>query len=255
MGNFFPRWVNWIPLKVVFCLSVVGMLLVPTVWYTATAKYTRVGYQPQQPIPFDHNIHAGQLGMDCRYCHSFVENSKHSNVPVAEQCWNCHKAIQTNKDKLVKLREAADKNYEGYTGERLKWVQIHETPDYAYFDHSVHVNRGVSCVECHGKVNEMKVVHQEKSLSMGFCLDCHRNPEKHLRPMSEITNLNWKAEDVDRHEFFKYLAEKTGKSASDFADEYKKKGEDKPLTRKDIGKELKAAWNVNPPESCTACHR
>lgn len=251
MGNFFPRWVNWIPLKVIFGLTVVGMLAVPAIWYTATQKYTRVGYQPQQPIPFDHSIHAGQLGMDCRYCHSFVENSKHSNVPVAEMCWNCHKTIRTNSDKLVKLREAVDTTYEGYTGERLKWVQIHETPDYAYFDHSVHVNRGVSCLECHGKVNEMKVVRQEESLSMGFCLDCHRNPEKHLRPLDEITNLDWTAEDVDRHEFFKYLAEKTGKTAKEFAGA----GKEGPLTREEIGAGLKQAWNVNPPENCTTCHR
>ncbi len=251
MGNFFPRWVNWVPLKAVFGLTVAGMLAVPAIWYTATQKYTRVGYQPEQPIPFDHSIHAGQLGMDCRYCHSFVENSKHSNVPVAEMCWNCHKTVRTNSDKLVKLREAVDTNYEGYTGERLKWVQIHETPDYAYFDHSVHVNRGVSCLECHGKVNEMKVVRQEESLSMGFCLDCHRNPEKHLRPLDEITNLDWTAEDVDRHEFFKYLAEKTGKTAKEFA------GADKEgaLTREEIGAGLKQAWNVNPPENCTTCHR
>jgi hypothetical protein len=255
MGNIFPRWLNWLPLKVIVALALVGTLVVCAVAYTFTPKYTRVGYMPVQPIPFDHSIHAGQLGMDCRYCHSFVEESPHSNIPTAQVCWNCHGAgkVKADSPKLEPLRASIDTNYEGYTGDALRWVQVHETPDYVYFNHSVHVNRGVSCVECHGKVNEMSVVYHDKSLSMGFCLDCHRAPEKALRPMDQITNLDFTVEDVDKEDFYQYLSENTGKDrealdalASDWKLDW---GQEL------MGKHLKEAWNVHPPQDCTTCHR
>jgi formate-dependent nitrite reductase cytochrome c552 subunit len=208
---------------------------------------------PQQPIPFDHSLHSGQLGMDCRYCHTHVENSLHSNIPAAQVCWNCHGTgkVKSDSPKLEPLRQAMDENYENYTGEPIKWVQIHKTPDYAYFNHSVHVNRGVSCVECHGRVDEMAVVYHAEPLSMSWCLDCHRNPAENLRPLDQITNLDWVAEDLDKDQFYAELAGKTGAKA----EELKAADEGKEWSRELIGAHLKEAWQIHPPQDCSACHR
>lgn len=256
MGNFFPRWTNLLPVNIVICLSALGTLVVAVMWYTWTPKYTRVGYKPQQPIPFDHSIHAGQLGMDCRYCHTHVEVSSHSNIPAAQVCWNCHGPgkVKPDSPQLAALRTAMDQNSEGYTGEPIRWVQVHETPDYAYFDHSVHVNRGVSCVECHGKVNEMQVVSHQKPLSMGFCLDCHRNVEGRLRPLDQITNLDWDPQDLAKLEpgdFYTMLAAATGKAAAKLQAE----DEGAELGPELFGRHLKEAWGIHPSQDCAACHR
>ena len=152
-----------------------------------TPKYTRVGYSPVQPVPFSHALHAGQLGIDCRYCHSNVESSGHANIPTAQTCMNCHSQVKANSPLLAVVRQSY------LTGDPVPWVWIHQTPDYVYFNHAIHVNRGVSCVECHGRVDQMDVVTHAKPLSMGFCLDCHRAPQDHLRPNSEVTNLAWTA--------------------------------------------------------------
>lgn len=252
MGNIFPSWTNWIAIKVLICLGAIGTLIVGLVWYCWTQSYTRVGYMPEQPIPFDHSLHAGQLGMDCRYCHSFVENSPHSNLPAAELCWNCHGPgkVKPDSPKLELLRQAMDTNSDNYTGEPIRWVQIHETPDYAYFNHSAHVNRGVSCVECHGRVDEMEVVHHDKSLSMGFCLDCHRNPEEHLRPLDKITDLDWEASEADVEAFFAKIAKEDNTTVDALKEKFK--GEWTPEL---LGKHLKQRWAVNPPQDCAACHR
>lgn len=255
MGNIFPRWTNWLPIKVLICLGAVGTVLVLWVSLTWTPKELRVGYAPDQPIHFDHSLHAGQLGMDCRYCHTFVEESPHSNIPAAQVCWNCHGPgkVASNSEKLEPLRRAMDKDYENYDGKPIEWVQIHKVPDYAYFNHSVHVNRGVSCVECHGRVDEMEVVHHAKSLSMGFCLDCHRSPEDHIRPVDEVTNLAWTADDLDPDEFYASIAEKSGTDV----DTLKKSDEEagREFGQEVVGYHLKNLWNVHPSQDCSACHR
>lgn len=252
MGNIFPRWTNLLAIKVLVCVGALGTCVIAVAWYSWTPKYTRVGYMPQQPIPFDHSLHAGQLGMDCRYCHTHVENSAHSNLPAAEVCWNCHGPgkVKSDSPKLEPLRQAMDENYENYTGKPIEWVQLHKVPDYAHFNHSAHVNRGVSCVECHGRVDEMPVVYHAKSLSMSFCLECHRNPEQALRPLDQITNLGWKPEDLEPDAFYAYLAGKTGASASDLksADAGKDWGQEL------IGIHLQKAWGVHAPQDCAACH-
>lgn len=219
MANFFPRWTNWLPLKLVICLGVVVMGLVAGIWYYFTPKYTRVGYQPTQPVPFSHVIHVEQLGMDCRYCHSYVEVAAHSNVPNTQTCISCHGEgkVQSDNPKLEAVRQS------WASGQPVNWVWIHRVPDYTYFNHAVHVNRGISCYSCHGDVSAMEVVYQHEPQSMSWCLDCHRNPENHLRPPSEVFNLKWKP---------------TG-------------GE----TQKEIGLKFKEEWNVNPPVTCGGCHR
>lgn len=246
MANFFPRWTNVLPLKIVVCLGALGAGVVMAFTYYATPKAQRVGYQPSQPIPYDHELHVGQLGMDCRYCHSFVESSGHANVPSASTCWNCHAHVAKGSPKLTGLRDAMGvdvdhKRLPGEAGEgqAIEWVKVHNSPDYVFFNHSAHLNRGISCQSCHGKVNEMKVVYQAEPHSMGWCLDCHRNPEKHLRPLEEVFNLDY---DV-----------KTYLEANEvYADAEKK---NRITTQKEFGTFLKNHWNVAPKESCTTCHR
>ncbi len=165
---------------------VVGTTVVGAVWYYCTPKYTRVGYQPIQPVFYSHAIHVGQLGMDCRYCHSAVEKSWYANLPASSTCMNCHNQVLKDDPRLALVRESAA------SGRPIEWVQIHRTPDYVYFNHSVHVTRGISCVECHGQINQMDEVQHAKPLSMTFCLDCHRNPAARIRPIDKVTDLNWK---------------------------------------------------------------
>ncbi len=224
MANIFPRSSNLLPLKIVFVALVLGGAVTAGMTYYFTPKYTRVGYQPVQPVPFSHKIHAGQLNIDCRYCHSFVEVAAHSNIPTTQVCMNCHSQVQKDNPKLAAVRES------WATGQPIQWIQIHKTPDYVYFNHAAHVNRGVSCVECHGKINEMEVVYHAKSLSMEFCLNCHRAPEEVLRPLNQITNLEY----VPPH------GEKESVSTAQLR----------------IGKELKDKWHINPPDkNCAGCHR
>jgi hypothetical protein len=185
MSDIFPKWTNRLPLQILLGAALVGTVGTVGVTYYFTPKYTRVGYQPIQPVNFPHSVHADQVGLDCRYCHNGVEKSWYSNIPGAETCMNCHKQILAADPRLQLVRDSAA------TGKAIDWVQIHKTPDYVYFNHSVHVNRGISCVECHGQINKMDEVAHGKPLSMGFCLDCHRDPAARIRPQSEVFNLNW----------------------------------------------------------------
>lgn len=224
MANIFPRGANWLPIKILICLGVLGAAVPAAMTYYFTPKYTRVGYQPVQPVSFPHNIHVDQLGMDCRYCHSHVEVAAHSNIPTTQVCMNCHSQVQKDNPKLKPVVDSWQ------TGKPVEWVQIHKVPDYVYFYHSVHVNRGVSCVSCHGKVNQMEVVYQAEPQSMAWCLECHREPEKHLRPVDQITNLNWVPPTNP--------------------------GESPKEAQLRIGNELKTKLGINPPDkNCFGCHR
>lgn len=217
MANIFPRWVNTVPLKVIVGVLLSVTSIIAGITYYFTPKYTRAGYAPTQPVAFDHSLHVGQLGLDCLYCHTDVTKAAHSNVPSTNTCMNCHSIVKSDSPKLAPIRNS----YE--SGEPVEWVQIHKTPDYVYFNHAVHVNRGISCVHCHGQVNEMEVVSHAESHSMAFCLECHREPERFIRPVDEVTNLDWSA----------------GSEAEQL----------------ELGKKLVHDWNVNPPLSCSGCHR
>lgn len=217
MANLFSKSVNLIPLKVLIALAITGSAVIAGVTYYFTPKYTRVGYQPTQPVAFDHSLHVGQLGMDCRYCHNFVDESGHSNVPSTNTCMNCHSMVLADSPKLAPVRESWN------TGEPIEWVRIHKTPDYVYFNHAIHVNRGISCVHCHGQINEMEVVHHAEPLSMGFCLECHKNPEKYIREPENVYDLTWEAESRQ--------------------------------AQLQLGEQLVHDWNINPPISCSGCHR
>jgi len=217
MSKIFPKSVNKLPLQIVIFLGVAGTLLLAGITIYATPKYTRVGYAPVQPVPFDHALHAGQLGLDCRYCHTNVEKSEHSNVPATSTCMACHSLVKKDSPLLKPVRDSEA------SGDPVPWVRIHKAPDYVYFNHAVHVNRGISCYECHGQVNEMKTMFQAHPQSMSWCLDCHRAPEQRIRPLDQVFNLDWRPASAEEQ-----LA---------------------------TGQAMVERMKVKPPQSCSGCHR
>jgi hypothetical protein len=211
----FPKWANRTPMLAGGLLTLVGVGAITAFAYYISPYSTQVGYAPTQPVPYSHKLHAGDLGIDCRYCHVGVERSPVAMVPATATCMNCHKVIKTESPKLQPVRDSFA------TGEPVPWVRIHHAPDFVYFDHSIHVNSGVGCETCHGRIDQMEVVHQAEPLSMGWCLDCHRNPEKYLRPLDQVTTMGYDA------------------------------GENQTA----LGRELAAARNIHPTTNCSGCHR
>ncbi len=185
MAQIFPKWTNKAPLYSAVGAGLTLVMVIGLVWYYASPWYTDVGYRPTQPVPYSHKVHVRDLGLDCRFCHTGVESSPVAGLPPTKTCMNCHNMIKADSDKLSPVRESF-KN-----GTPIEWIRIHKSPDYVYFDHSAHINVGVGCASCHGNIDEMDVVAQHQPLSMGWCLDCHRDPDDHLRPVSEVTNMKW----------------------------------------------------------------
>lgn len=219
----FPEWHNKIP-KVFF--GVIGPIatavIIGAVWYYFSPRFTDVGYRPEQPVPYSHKLHAGNMEMDCRYCHSHVERSWSAGVPPTETCMNCHRQVRKDSPALLPVRES------WATGQPIPWVRVHKVADYAYFNHAAHVNpragatAAIGCESCHGRIDQMVVVGQQEPLSMGWCLDCHRAPENHLRPISEVTTMGYVPAGGDQ------IA---------------------------VGQKLKADNQINPPVHCSGCHR
>jgi hypothetical protein len=196
MAQIFPKWTNDTPRIAAVGTAVLGAFVVFAFYWWASPKNTDVGYKPKQPVEYSHALHAGkadgQLGMDCRYCHAYVERGAHASIPPTHTCMNCHKQVKTDSPKLQLVRDsyASDKS--------IEWVKIHKLPDYAYFDHSAHVgfgvgeNRGaIGCETCHGRIDQMEVVKQVQPLSMGWCLECHSDPAQNIRPVSAVTYMGW----------------------------------------------------------------
>ena len=181
----FPPWVDILIKLLGAGAAFSGLYVVLMIYFGASPKTLNAGYMPEQPVPYSHALHVGELGMDCRYCHNTVEEAGFAAVPPTETCMNCHNNIAPDSTKLAPVRES----YE--TGMPVEWVKIHDLPDHVYFNHSAHVTRGVSCVECHGRVDRMVEVWQHAPLSMGWCLDCHRDPAPHVRPVEKVTDLEW----------------------------------------------------------------
>ncbi len=146
---------------------------------------TRKGDAREQPIPFSHAHHVGSMGIDCRYCHTSVENSDFAVIPPTKTCMNCHSQIWINSPTLEPVRESFR------TNQSIKWTKVYDLPDFVYFNHSIHVKKGVGCETCHGRVDQMALTYQNPSLQMRWCLDCHRNPEKYLRPRDQITTMGY----------------------------------------------------------------
>jgi len=153
---------------------------------------TRQGQRPDQPIPFSHKHHVEGLGLQCQYCHTQVEKAAYAGIPPTKTCINCHAQIWTNADLLEPVRQS------WATGASIQWIRVHDLPDYVYFNHEIHVNKGIGCASCHGRVDEMPLMYQQNTLQMEWCLNCHRNPAVNLRPTSEIYNMAWAGPSTDK---------------------------------------------------------
>ena len=202
-------------------LSIFGFL-----FFVAAATYgiallnrssyvTEAGVAREQPIPFSHRHHAGELGIDCRYCHTSVERTASAGIPPTQTCMNCHSQIWTDSAVLEPVRAS----YRSDTS--IRWTRVHDLPDYVYFNHSIHVQKGVGCATCHGRVDQMNLMWQESSLQMEWCLDCHRHPERYVRPREEVFNMAWEP----------------------------------PGNQLDLGRELVRSYKIRSLTDCYTCHR
>ena len=215
---------------------------------------TKQGERLEQPVPFSHQHHVAGLGLDCRYCHTSVENSWFAGIPPTKTCMNCHSEIWTNADILEPVRAS----YRNSTP--IWWTKLHDLPDYVYFNHEIHVNKGIGCASCHGPVDEMPLTYAHASLQMEWCLDCHRNPAKNIRPVGDpIYNIGWKGPSRDRPV---YCEEGTGNCSLN-GPFYQVTGmpmqhPQKFIDQMSMGKYLVAAYHVRTPneiQSCETCHR
>jgi hypothetical protein len=180
--------------------------------------YTNVNLTREQPVPFSHKHHVGELGIDCRYCHTSVEKSSFAGVPPTQTCMTCHSQIWTNAPMLEPVRASYRDN------KSISWIRVNALPDYVYFNHSIHVAKGVGCTTCHGPIAQMPLTYKANTLYMGWCLDCHRQPEKNLRPKSEVFNPNYV----------------------------------QPANQMELGAQLAKEYHLQPLktlQSCSTCHR
>lgn len=176
---------------------------------------TRQGIAREQPVQFSHMHHAGELGIDCRYCHTTVERLAYAGMPPTQTCMNCHSQIWRDSPTLEPVRASWQ------SGESLEWTRVYDLPGYVYFNHSIHVAKGVGCSTCHGDVTEMNVLWQAPTLHMEWCLDCHRQPERYVRPREHVFDMSWES----------------------------------PADQLDLGLQLLVDYDVRPRTDCSACHR
>lgn len=211
----FPRWTNW--LREASAVVALGGLVYAVVVITGvfSPEMSAMGYAPEQPVPYSHALHAGELGIDCRYCHTGVETGARASLPPTATCMNCHQTVKTESEKLALVRESFA------TGRPIEWQRIHDLPDFVYFNHAGHVQSGVGCVSCHGRIDRMEVVEQAKPLTMGWCLSCHRDPDPNLRPKEFVTTMDWTP----------------------------------PGDPAEFGAQLRKEHDISPSTDCTTCHR
>ena len=176
---------------------------------------TRAKVPVEQPVPFSHEHHVGGLGIDCRYCHTSVENSSFANIPPTKTCMNCHSQIWNNAAMLEPVRASFR------TDTSIRWIRVHDLPDYVYFNHSIHVAKGVGCTTCHGQVNKMPLMWQDASLQMSWCLECHRHPEAYVRPKAEVFSVTYAP----------------------------------PANQLEMGTKLVKEYHIQSLTSCSTCHR
>lgn len=201
--------------------SIVGGLLALVILGAGAFAYIRSPYNTdqrvhvEQPVQFSHRHHVGDVGLDCRYCHTSVEDSRFAGIPPVATCMNCHSQLLNTAPILEPIREAYR------TNQPIQWVRVHNLADFAYFDHSAHLAKGVGCTTCHGPVNDMPLVWQESTLLMQWCLDCHRAPEKYLRPRDQIYSTSWEP----------------------------------PANQLEVGRQLVQEYGVKTRTDCSTCHR
>lgn len=188
MAQIFHRSTNTISRVSLFSAIFLIALALVVAAAVARSPYATNQYVPQdQPVQFSHKHHVGDDGIDCRYCHTSVETSAVAGIPPTKTCMNCHSILFADSQYLELVRESFR------TGKSIEWSKVHRLPDFVYFDHSIHVNKGVGCSSCHGQVNQMALMWQASSLQMKWCIECHRNPERVLRPRDQIFNMDWQA--------------------------------------------------------------
>jgi len=188
MAQLFKPRANSIARLSLTCL-VVALAAAGTALYAfgRTTFYTKVNVPIEQPVPFSHQHHVAGLGIDCRYCHTSVEQSSFAGVPPTETCMTCHSQVWKDAPVLQPVRDSWQ------TGAPIKWTRVHDLPDYVYFNHSIHVSKGIGCESCHGRVDRMPLTWKTQTLYMRWCLDCHRQPQNFLRPMNEVTDMKYRS--------------------------------------------------------------
>jgi Cytochrome c7 and related cytochrome c len=202
-------------------LSIFGalFLVVGALWLTLEVNrspyVTQEGVAREQPVPFSHQHHVGGFGIDCRYCHTSVEVAANAGIPPTKTCMNCHSQIWAQSPALEPVRESYR------TGRSIEWNRVNDLPDFAYFNHSAHVNKGVGCTTCHGRVDQMPLMAQATSLQMEWCLECHRNPTRFVRPKDQVFNVAWEP----------------------------------PSNQLEQGDRLVKEYGIHPRTSCSTCHR
>jgi hypothetical protein len=190
MAQIFHRSTNTISRVSLFGGVAVVLVLVATLAAINRSSYvTEAGVARSQPVQFSHKHHVSDDGIDCRYCHTSVEESSFAGIPSTKICMNCHTQIWPESPILEPVRESFR------TGKSLQWTRVHNLPGFAYFDHSIHVHKGVGCVTCHGRVDQMPLMWRENTLYMEWCLECHRNPERFVRPRDQVFNMDWQPPD------------------------------------------------------------
>ncbi len=218
MAQLFPKSANYLaPASVAALVLVAGGAVGSLLALDYAGFNQRRGETVEQPVPFSHEHHVAGLGIDCRYCHTAVEKSASAGVPPTSTCYNCHKIVWNEAPMLEPVRSSYR------TGQPIEWNKVHDLPDFTYFNHSIHVAKGMGCATCHGPVHQMRLMRSAQPIQMRWCLECHRSPEKFIRPKEEIYNMTWKAKDQET-----------------------------------LGRELVEKYKVRPPAeitSCGTCHR
>jgi hypothetical protein len=216
MSQIFHRSANTISRVSIFgTVFIVAALLTLLAMVNRSPWVTDARVAREQPIQFSHERHVAGNGIDCRYCHTSVEDSRFAGIPPTKTCMNCHSEIFSNSAYLEPVRASFNSNTP------IKWTRVHDLPDFVYFNHSIHVNKGVGCTTCHGQVDRMPLMWQEKSLQMEWCLDCHRNPEKFVRPKAAVFSVDYQP----------------------------------PPDQAELGKRLVAEYQIQKLTSCSTCHR
>ncbi len=216
MSSLFRPGANLLSRLSLGVIAVGALGTLGAVWgYWRTPYGMRQGTPVQQPVMFDHRHHVVDDAIDCRYCHATADRGPSAGIPSTETCLNCHSQVWNKSPKLEPVRQSY------FTGQPIAWVRVHKVPDFVYFNHAIHVNKGIGCVTCHGRVDRMPAIEQVAPLTMSWCLDCHRNPAPNLRPPEQITSMTWEP-DGDR------VA---------------------------LGNELMKRYDVHGRTSCTTCHR
>ena len=218
---FSPAWNTWLKAGIVGGVLVIGLSLSAVLYLGSTSYVTRQQQIRPQPVPFSHRHHVDQLGIDCRYCHTSVETSNFAGFPPTKTCMTCHSQVWTQAAMLEPVRES------WRTGQSLEWVRVHDLPDFVYFNHGIHVKKGIGCESCHGEVNKMALMWQDKSLQMMWCLECHRQPEEFIR---------------DRANVYKFATQP----------DYQR-----PADQTSLGNQLVRDYKVNKAQltDCSICHR